>query len=246
METMTIGMMSDLHGIWKNREWQKEIEGLPKCDLILNAGDYCTLGMTKPRTRDFYSEVTDFSEWFAGLPGRDKITIQGNHEPMNEEEFTERKEAVHDVAPNVHFVAQGLVTIRGVKIYCSSGTSSTYKWAWSVDEAGITRPRWSSIPYDTDILLTHKPPLGTLDKSIYGYNLGNRELFARVVQLMSHSLSLHVFGHVHDDRGIAKNGNTLFVNASICDRVCEGEYVPAGPVRILNFQLPKKAAALDT
>lgn len=36
----------------------------------------------------------------------------------------------------------------------------------------------------------------------------------------------HVFGHIHQQRGVTTNGHTTFVNASICDHKLRVEYEP--------------------
>lgn len=70
---------------------------------------------------------------------------------------------------------------------------------------------WSCIPEDTDVLITHTPPLGILDAQD---RLGCEDLARRIQEL---SLKLHVFGHVHVGHGIEKHEKTTFVNACICD-----------------------------
>lgn len=42
----------------------------------------------------------------------------------------------------------------------------------------------------------------------------------------------HVFGHIHQQRGVTTNGTTTFVNASICDHKLCVEYEP------IIFDLP--------
>jgi len=77
---------------------------------------------------------------------------------------------------------------------------------------------WFEIPVDTDILLTHGPPNGIMDKSTHAH-LGCKELLQSVSTIVQPKL--HVFGHVHGGYGQLKNdhelGGTLFVNASLCD-----------------------------
>lgn len=44
----------------------------------------------------------------------------------------------------------------------------------------------------------------------------------------------HVFGHIHQQRGVTTNGSTTFVNASICDHKLRVEYEPI----IFDIPLP--------
>ena len=78
---------------------------------------------------------------------------------------------------------------------------------------------WAAIPVDTDILLTHGPPNGILDRSSSHAHLGCRELLGSV--MTSVRPQLHLFGHVHASYGqhIHEDefGKINFVNASLCD-----------------------------
>lgn len=55
------------------------------------------------------------------------------------------------------------------------------------------------IPPDVDILITHTPPLDTLDVARCGYSVGCPDLKARLPDLTQ--CRLHVFGHIHEDHG---------------------------------------------
>lgn len=78
---------------------------------------------------------------------------------------------------------------------------------------------YSRIPTDTEILLTHTPPYGTLDKTRRGKHAGCQILTARVLEL--ERLRLHVWGHIHEAHGaeIGSGGN-VSVNAAIVDKRC--------------------------
>jgi len=60
---------------------------------------------------------------------------------------------------------------------------------------------YAGIPSDTEILLTHTPPYGLLDKTRRGKNAGCDVLGARLEQL--HACRLHVFGHIHEAHGVS-------------------------------------------
>lgn len=70
-------------------------------------------------------------------------------------------------------------------------------------------------PSDTTILVTHGPPHGTLDLVARGERVGSTALSDRVEKL-SH-LDLHVFGHVHEGRGVATRAGRMFANVSLLD-----------------------------
>ena len=69
------------------------------------------------------------------------------------------------------------------------------------------------IPEDTDVLVTHGPPSGILDKAHSSTaHLGCEELARAVEQI---GPRLHIFGHIHGGHGQATSSGTLFVNASV-------------------------------
>ena len=73
--------------------------------------------------------------------------------------------------------------------------------------------KFSDIPSDTDILITHAPPYGIRDKESAG-NVGSEALLNNVLQRIKPYL--HVFGHCHNMPGQSKvqNSEVLFVNTA--------------------------------
>ena len=65
------------------------------------------------------------------------------------------------------------------------------------------------------MLITHGPPAGILDQPFgNGEHAGCELLLKRVEEVRPR---LHVFGHIHGSYGQTRIGETLFVNASLCD-----------------------------
>ncbi len=63
-----------------------------------------------------------------------------------------------------------------------------------------------------DVLVTHEPPLGTLDLTMVRTRAGSR----RVLELLTrYRPRLLVCGHVHESPGVARVGETLVVNCSM-------------------------------
>jgi len=62
-----------------------------------------------------------------------------------------------------------------------------------------------------EVLLTHHPPRGILDKTWIGVRAGLEEIRRLVERLRPR---LHLFGHIHEARGVeGPLGGTLYVNA---------------------------------
>lgn len=67
--------------------------------------------------------------------------------------------------------------------------------------------KWDVIPDDTDILVTHTPPLGHGDLCCTGVRAGCVELLSTVQKRVKPKY--HVFGHIHE--GIYINGDRIVV-----------------------------------
>jgi Icc-related predicted phosphoesterase len=69
------------------------------------------------------------------------------------------------------------------------------------------------IPMDTDILITHGPPMGKLDYVRYdNLNVGCEDLLTRIQEVKP---KIHVFGHIHEGYGYVFDGTTHYINAAV-------------------------------
>ncbi|CAF1668658.1 unnamed protein product [Adineta ricciae] len=192
---------------------------LPPGDILLHSGDFTHNGTEK--------EVLTFLNWLKTLTQyRLKIVIVGNHEWKRfytKKRYKKLPPAIEQLKTDKSLISDfGIVylqessfqdPITGWKFYGSGWLSEHCKDSKEIHQ------HWFSIPTDTDILLTHGPPNGILDKSMRGTSIGCKELFQSVTT--SVKPKLHVFGHVHASYGQMENedefGRTVFINASICD-----------------------------
>ena len=71
------------------------------------------------------------------------------------------------------------------------------------------------IPDDTDILITHGPPLYFGDLNEGNEHSGCGDLLNTVKNRVKPKI--HAFGHIHNDYGVWKHENTIYANATICD-----------------------------
>ncbi len=81
------------------------------------------------------------------------------------------------------------------------------------------------MPNDTDVLITHSPPFGILDKPRTGHSVGCPFLRSRIAQVVP---KINCFGHVHASAGQMELSGTMFVNASVVNSdyaVCHRETV---------------------
>jgi len=183
---------------------------MPDGDILIHAGD---LSMTGDE-----EELRPVCDWLASLPYEHIVVIAGNHDLglQNDPQFYEPM-----FPPNVTYLRDSGVTINGLKFWGSPWQHHYKEWAFHLAGESI-KQKWSLIPDDTDVLVTHTPMFERLDWSLYQWDqweanthVGCHSLRERADQL---NLKLHVAGHIHEARGQLLEKGTLFVNASICDR----------------------------
>ena len=73
---------------------------------------------------------------------------------------------------------------------------------------------WARVPTRVDVLVTHGPPMGVLDRTSRGESVGCEALAEALERIRPR---LHVFGHIHESYGTLEKGGTLFVNACNCN-----------------------------
>lgn len=136
-------------------------------------------------------------------------------EPQNPEEnrklFTESKSITYleNEAATIYLNAKdGPQTC--FKVYGSPCTPNNRNWAFGY-KPGTAQQLWDTIPLDTDIVVTHTPPLGHCDKAVHDERTGCEELSKALRRIRP---MLSVFGHIHEARGVERvrwnlDGSTL-------------------------------------
>lgn len=193
---------------------------IPDGDILIHSGDATFTGN--------YKEVYEFSGWYSSLPHRYKIFTAGNHDWG----FQKQPEVFRSMMKDsgIIYLEDSEIEIEGIKIYGSPWQPEFNSWAFNLSRYdGELAEKWSKIPDDTQILITHGPPKGILDRTL-GYeeitpsgmssydpprHVGCYDLFDRIYQLKS--LRLHIFGHIHAAYGVEKVGNVTYANSSICN-----------------------------
>lgn len=190
---MRIVALSDTHG------YHHQLD-IPDGDILLHSGDLTNRGTLR--------EVEEFSTFLSQLPHRHKVVIAGNHDFCFEREPEEAAEALTDCI----YLRDESVEIEGLKIYGSPWQPEFFDWAFNLPRGEPLAEKWRQIPDDTDILLTHGPPMGCLDKTDRGVLAGCEALAERLQEL---NVRLHIFGHIHEAYGHLQLGKTQHYNASI-------------------------------
>jgi Icc-related predicted phosphoesterase len=111
-----------------------------------------------------------------------------------------------------------------------------HDWAFNLPRGPKLREVWDRIPADTDVLVTHGPPRGILDRTIVGDEVGCDDLRDAVARVRPR---VHVFGHIHEARGTHRVGPTLFVNACSCTL----DYEPNNAAIVVDLPEDRSEAA---
>ena len=175
---------------------------VPEGDILLHAGDLSGRG-TVP-------EITAFNKWLGSLPHPHKIVVAGNHDFL----FERQPETAETLITNAIYLNNSAVEIAGLRIWGSPVTPWFHDWAFNRRRGADIRRYWEMIPAETDILVTHGPPHGLLDKTFAGDQVGCRDLLEFVWRVKP---KIHLFGHIHEGYGQLETDGTTFVNASIMD-----------------------------
>lgn len=192
-------------------------------DILVIAGDISYVG--KP------VDFMEFNNWLGKYKDMYKAIVftPGNHDIGSQRDISLFKSLV----PNVtHYLINESANILGLNFFGSPMTPTFFDWAWMADRGEPIKRYWDMIPSDTDVIITHGPAFGILDKcadmnnSTRFVHVGCEELLKTIQRIKPKA---HIFGHIHEGYGTISKDGTIFVNAAIMD----GAYNPVNkPITI--------------
>lgn len=191
--SISVTIISDTHTMHRSLS-------LPGGDILIHCGDMLDLF-----DRDT-AALTDIDGWFGRQDYQTILVTGGNHDLALETALTRTKQPFR----NARYMQDERLTVEGLEIYAAPWVPELASHAFYLDDDAL-RDKWAAIPADLDILITHVPPTGILDRSSRGHSHGCPHLAAEIERIAPR---LHCFGHVHASAGQARIGDTLFVNAS--------------------------------
>jgi predicted phosphodiesterase len=223
--------MSDTHSLYHYIKFQ-----VPAGDIFIHAGNFTAGG--KP------DEVVAFNEWLGHLPHTHKLVIAGNHElsfdpsfnfdlspssskhqarsglfgqnrSSDQQQQQPRADDIRKLLTNCTYLEDTGVELFGIKFFGTPWQPEFGPWAFGVPRGEQLLQKWHAIPANTDILITHTPPVGFCDRTARGEHSGCVELLTTIQERVRPRYS--IFGHVHDAHGVMTDGRTVFINASTCD-----------------------------
>jgi Icc-related predicted phosphoesterase/nicotinic acid mononucleotide adenylyltransferase len=210
---VTVLHISDTHGA----DYASSISHIA-ADICVHSGDFFS------NKKTIAEEISAFKRFFSALPFAHKILVCGNHEKDLDKISNAQLQSM--LGEDIILLHDATVEILGIKFYGSPWNDSGHAYGVS---ASVRIYKWSAIPHDTDVLITHVPPHGILDLAWDPYvppyvcpvcdamhhkysHWGDASLGAAVLE---RSIPLHLFGHVHDEVGVVRRGATVFSNAAM-------------------------------
>ena len=239
-KTLKFVCISDTH---EAKHWHKEI---PDGDVLIHSGDFTKYGS--------FNQTKEFVKKFSKLPHKHKVVIAGNHElsfdpdthkfffdmiqqtknQIPEKENPEKIKKLVTECDSFTYLENSGVEIGGYYIWGSPCTPMFHGWAFMATSEELKKNVWSKIPEKTDILVTHGPPYGKGDKSLYNNtNAGCKELLKEIKERVKPMY--HIYGHIHEGHGTYKEDKITFIN---CARVDIRYKVANQPI---VFELPVRA-----
>jgi predicted phosphohydrolase len=229
---MIIDCCADLHGNYPT---------LDGGDLLIVAGDLTA--------RDTEVQHKEFFEWLDCQSYQQKVYIAGNHD-----NYYKKNSAKEMIYPSgiIYLEDSGAefeyeifeTTLDSTMSFARKKKLKIWGSPWTLTFPGINpkctaftgdekllAEKFSLIPDDIDILVTHGPPYGIFDKTCRNELVGSKELLIKVAGTKP---LIHCFGHIHEKGGKEmwkpwKNA-TRFIN---CSHVNE-HYEPVNePIRII-------------
>ncbi|MFK7809783.1 MAG: metallophosphatase domain-containing protein [Saprospiraceae bacterium] len=194
---MNLTLISDTHGFHDGLD-------LSSGEVLLHTGDVSSRGSLQ--------EVESFLNWFARQNFEHKIFIAGNHDFFFE---SANADAIQQLIPEgVTYLNDSGITINDVHFWGSPVQPRFFDWAFNKDRGADIDQHWQLIPDDVDVLLTHGPPHGILDRTVGDQEVGCEMLRKKIREIKP---QLSVFGHIHEGYGMRELEETTFVNASVLD-----------------------------
>ncbi len=209
---MKVDCISDLHGFYPD---------LPGGDLLILAGDYTASGKM--------NEWCDFFKWLKKQNYSKKIVVAGNHDnfmyngfPKTEQEARDLQEIEEylNFSSDFEYLCNSGTIYNDINIWGTPWTPWFYrvnpKCKYFMKRETMIAKMFQRIPYNLDILISHGPPHGILDKNDSGIHCGSQSLRK---QMFMKDPKIIVCGHIHECGGKEVDlVMTKIINCSYVDK----------------------------
>lgn len=227
---LQICAMSDLHG--QLPQIRQEVDILCICGDIVP----CKIQYNFDKSLEWLQ--TTFYNWIKESPVKNVVMIWGNHdfigEKLYEDGITNMSEYIFGANNNIHILVDQDVTIEDVCFYGTSWCPNLANWAF-YGTSSFLKEKFAKIPYNTQILLTHCPPMhgqqGIVLQPGWNYlkNFGCSELEDAIQKIFTvkSSNTIILSGHIHSgNHQIEVDGSNVYSNVSLLDEDYKMTYSP--------------------
>jgi Icc-related predicted phosphoesterase len=194
---MRIVVVSDTHG-------KHEELGTLYGDVLIHCGDMFNAFSQEPQS------ILDLDNWFGRQKFHEILCIGGNHDFLLEDSKSQKNINFQ----NARYLQDQSYKYKGILFYGSPWVPELSGFAFYLDQESLSA-KWSLIPDRVDVLITHTPPRGILDRNTVGKSCGCLDLRNRVDAVCP---LLHCFGHIHASAGKTVINEVTFFNASTVNR----------------------------
>jgi hypothetical protein len=146
---MKFWLISDTH----NRH--QELRVPENIDVVIHCGDESESMNVDKNAR----QARLFFEWFTVLKIEHRIFVPGNHSTAIEQGMIRAKEY-----PAIRFLIHQQTQIGDLVVFGTPYTPKFFDWAFMRQRKDLDAV-WQTIPDRVDILISHGPPKGILDKT---------------------------------------------------------------------------------
>ncbi|EJD05717.1 uncharacterized protein FOMMEDRAFT_79003 [Fomitiporia mediterranea MF3/22] len=195
---------------------------VPPGNVLIHAGDLSSWGSLE--------NLMPTLEWLKSLPFELKMIIAGNHDLCLDTKWKDiganwmHPKVRIEVDTALEYIRSEdmresgiiyldheeteIMTSKGVKwkIYGSPAAPFHLQGAFQYDSTEQAKDEWRRIPDSVEILVTHTPAYGILDKTRKGKYAGCSVLASRIKELLH--CRMHVFGHIHEAHGAILTNRT--------------------------------------
>jgi Icc-related predicted phosphoesterase len=192
---MQITVISDTHNT-------HEQLGILHGDVLIHCGDLFNQFSADEE------EIEKIDDWFERQEFELILCIGGNHDFRLQKLFEQTSSPFR----HAKYLQDSACSFRGIRFYGSPWVPNLPGQAYDLSSQEL-QEKWRQIPDDTDVLITHTPPMGILDlPSRTNISCGCSHLAARVFEVAP---ILHCFGHAHASSGQTTSNGISFMNASM-------------------------------